>query len=342
MPIEGDLKSLNFASILQLISQERLSGVLKIRKKNELVDIGIHESMVTGAFYEKGDRVDRLEDYLVRSGIIKKNLFDMVQEIHQETKRPIMNIILEDKYLTMEEVERIIRFKIQEVLDEVFTWQEGAFKFEQGSVIYPKSMLKIRLNIESLVLEAARRFDEWPKIQKTIPSSDLVYKKIEHPELKLKLSEDEERVANMLDGTRCVDDIIEISGLGKFHTYSCLYHLMTSGQVELAYAKPRTEQTRAKRKIEVNFSLKFLKTPAIIAVIIFVALLEIIIGNSLARRTAFSFTFLNTEDQLTSGSGEDAGADYDLKEIFFYRYDRMPSSAEVQQVFYGQPLKHGE
>jgi len=341
MPIEGDLKSLNFASILQLISQERLSGVLKIRKKNALIDIGIYESMVTGAFYEKGDRVDRLEDYLVRSGIIKKNLFDMVQEIHQETKRPIMNIILEDKYLTVEEVERIIRFKIQEVLDEVFTWQEGAFKFEQGSVIYPKSMLKIRLNIESLVLEAARRFDEWPKIQKAIPSSDLVYKKIEHPELKLRLSEDEERVANMLDGHRCVDDIIEISGLGKFHSYSCLYHLLTSGQVELAYAKPRTEQAKAKRKIDLkfNFSLKFLKTPAIIAVIVFVALLEIIIGNSLARKAAFSFSFLNTEDQIT-GSGT-ADANYDFKEIFFYRYDRMPSDAEINKIFYGDLMNPG-
>jgi hypothetical protein len=337
MPIEGDLKSLNFASILQLIAQERLSGVLKIRKKNELVDIGIYESMVTGAFYEKGDRVDRLEDYLVRSGIIKKNLFDMVQEIHQETKRPIMSIIIEDKYLTVEEVERIIRFKIQEVLDEVFTWQEGAFKFEQGSVIYPKSMLKIRLNIESLVLEAARRFDEWPKIQKTIPSGDLVYKKIEHPELKLRLSEDEERVANMLDGNRCVDDVIEISGLGKFHTYSCLYHLLTSGQVELAYAKPRAEQTRVKRKTD--FSLKFLKTPAIIALIIFVALLEIIIGNSLARKSAFSFTFLNTEDRIPGGRGESTDADHDLKKIFFYRYNRMPSDAEIQNIFYGNLTK---
>jgi hypothetical protein len=295
---------------------------------------------VTGAFYEKGDRVDRLEDYLVRSGIIKKNLFDMVQEIHQETKRPIMNIIIEDKYLTVDEVERIIRFKIQEVLDEVFTWQEGAFKFEQGSVIYPKSMLKIRLNIESLVLEAARRFDEWPKIQKAIFSSDLVFKKIEHPELKLRLSEDEERVANMLDGTRCVDDVIEISGLGKFHTYSCLYHLLTSGQVELAYAKPRTEQTRVKRKIKFNFSLKFLKTPVIIALIIFVALLEIILGNSLARKSAFSFTFLNTEDQMTSG--ENADANYDLKEIFFYRYDRMPSNTEIKNVFYSGLMRPGE
>jgi len=34
MPIEGDLKSINFASILQLIAQEQLTGVLKIKERS--------------------------------------------------------------------------------------------------------------------------------------------------------------------------------------------------------------------------------------------------------------------------------------------------------------------
>lgn len=321
MPIEGDLKSLSLASILQLIAQENLAGVLKIKKKNEIIDIGVYENQITGAFFERGERVERLENYLVKSGFIKKNLFAMIQEIHQETKRPVMNIIIEDKYLTIEEIERIIKFKVQEVLDEVFTWQEGEFKFEQGSVIYPKSMIKVRLNINSLVLEAARRFDEWPRITKTIPSGDLVYKKIERPELKLKPSDDEERILSLLDGHRCVEDLIEISGLGKFHTYFCLYRLLTTGQIELAYAKPRAEQIRPKKE----FSLKFLRIPLTAALIIGMLIMEFVIGNYLANKSLFSFQIINEKIQNQDYKG--------YQKIFFYRHNRMPSVPEVKDIF---------
>ncbi|MEO0128736.1 MAG: DUF4388 domain-containing protein [candidate division WOR-3 bacterium] len=321
MPIEGDLKSINFASILQLIAQEKLTGVLKIKKKNEVVDIGFIEGQITGAFFEKGEKTERLENYLVRSGFIKKNLYEMIKEIHEETKRPIMNIIIDDKYLTMEEIERIIRFKIQEVIDEVFTWQEGEFKFEQGAVIYPKSLIKIRLNTENIVLESARRFDEWPRIVSQITSPDLVFKKIEKPELKLKLPEDELRVLSLIDGHRSVNDLIDISGLGKFHTYSCLYHLLTTGQVELSYAKPTPKVVKQKKEI----SLKFLSAPATIILFLIVIFLEILIGNLLSNRFKYSFSLFN-RSYIESDY-------YDYKKIFFYKHHRIPSNAEVKAIF---------
>ncbi|MEO0155507.1 MAG: DUF4388 domain-containing protein [candidate division WOR-3 bacterium] len=321
MPIEGDLKSINFASILQLIAQEKLTGVLKIKKKNEVVDIGFIEGQITGAFFEKGEKTERLENYLVRSGFIKKNLYEMIKEIHEETKRPIMNIIIDDKYLTMEEIERIIRFKIQEVIDEVFTWQEGEFKFEQGAVIYPKSLIKIRLNTENIVLESARRFDEWPRIVSQITSPDLVFKKIENPELKLKLPEDELRVLSLIDGHRSVNDLIDISGLGKFHTYSCLYHLLTTGRIELSYAKPTPKVVKQKKEI----SLKFLSAPATIILFLIVIFLEILIGNLLSNRFKYSFSLFN-RSYIESDY-------YDYKKIFFYKHHRIPSNAEVKAIF---------
>ncbi|MEO0185755.1 MAG: DUF4388 domain-containing protein [candidate division WOR-3 bacterium] len=321
MPIEGDLKSINFSSILQLISQEHLTGVLKIKRKSELVDIGFIEGFITGAFFEKGEKTERLENYLVRSGFIKKNLFDMIQEIHEETKRPIMNIIIDDKYLTMEEIERIIKFKIQEVIDEVFTWQEGEFKFEQGAVIYPKSLIKIKLNTENIVLESARRFDEWPRIASQITSSDLVYKKIERPELKLKLPEDELRVLSLIDGQRSVNDLIEISGLGKFHTYSSLYHLLTTGQIELAYAKPTPKVVKPKKEL----SLKFLSAPAMIILFALIVILEILIGSFVSSTVKYSFSVFNQ-----TSSEYDY---YDYKKIFFYKHNRMPSTVEVKHIF---------
>jgi len=321
MPIEGDLKSLNLTSVVQLISQEKLTGVLKIKRKNELVNIGFIDGMITGSFYEHGENVERLEDYLVKSGVIKKNLYEMVKDMHQETKTPMMNILLNEKYLTPQEVEKIIRFKIQEVLDELFTWNDGHFKFEQGAIIYPKSVIKIRLPAEGLILEAARRCDEWPRITKAIPAGDIVYKKIERPELKLKHPDDEERILSLLDGHRSVDDLIEISGLGKFHTYSTLYHLLSTGQTEIAYAKPTPKKLRPQK----GLPLKFLKVPLSIVAVIAIILIEFFIGSYISAHNILSFNII-TKDIHQQNYRE-------YQEIFFYRYNRMSSIIEVKDIF---------
>jgi hypothetical protein len=323
MPVEGDLKSLNLASVLQLIAQERLSGVFKIKRRSEIVDVGFLDGMVTGAFYERGEEFERLETYLVKSGIIGRNVYDMVLQIHRQTKRPVMNIILEDKYLTIEEVEKIIKFKIQEVFDQIFTWQEGEFKFEQGAVIYPKSLIKIRMATESLILEAARHFDEWPRITKTISSGDQVYKKVERPELKLQPADDEKRVLSLVDGHRSVNDLVEISGLGKFHTYSCLYHLLSTGQIETAYAKPHAEKESQPKK---QFSFKAIITPLIIAATVLVLIVEVVLGNYINNHNIISIDIVDEEIYRTDYTQH--------QKIYFYRYNRIPLREYVESIFY--------
>ncbi|UCG30245.1 MAG: DUF4388 domain-containing protein [candidate division WOR-3 bacterium] len=320
MAIEGDLRSLNITSVLQLISREQLTGVLKIKKYPEIADVGFIDGDVAGAFFEVGERVERLEMYLVKSGMIGKNLFEMIEDIHRETKRPVINIIIEDKYLTIEEIERTIKFKIQEVMDELFTWNEGEFKFEEGVLIYPKSVIKIRMHTEGLILESARRLDEWPRISKAISSGDIVFRRVDRPELKLQLKEDEARVLSLIDERRSVDDLLEISGLGKFHTYACLYHLQSTGQIEVAYAKPS-----AKKEQKINISIKSLAAPIAIGVAVGILLVEFIAGSIIANSRLISFEWC-CKDEYENGKE-------DYSKMFFYKHQRLPSAQELEDLF---------
>mgnify|MGYP001251337232 CR=1 FL=1 len=320
MAIEGDLKSLNITSVLQLISSERLTGVLKVRKQPEIVDVGFVDGDIAGAFFEVGDRAERLETYLVKSGMIGKNLFDMIVDIHHETKRPIVNIIIEDKYLTIEEIERTIKFKIQEVMDELFTWREGDFKFAEGVLIYPKSVIKVRMHTEGLILESARRLDEWPRISKAIPSPDIVFRRVDRPELKLQLKEDEARVLSLVDERRSVDDLLQISGLGKFHTYSCLYHLQSAGQIELAYEKPSV-----KKEPKPVVTVRSFATPLIVAAAVGIVVAGFAAGIAALHTRVFTIDWCCT--------GEHAVEDEDYRKVFFYKHQRLPTSQEIEDLF---------
>src|SRR4029079_4858226 len=56
----------------------------------------------------------------------------------------------------------------------LFTWTSGTFNFEPG--VLPKAGTTLdSVDPQSLLLEGARRVDEWTLIEKKIPSFDMVF-----------------------------------------------------------------------------------------------------------------------------------------------------------------------
>ena len=56
----------------------------------------------------------------------------------------------------------------------LFTWGEGTFNFEPG-VTPDESVHTVSVDPQALLLEGARRVDEWTLIAKKIPSFDIIY-----------------------------------------------------------------------------------------------------------------------------------------------------------------------
>ncbi len=320
MSLEGNLKSLNLVAVLQLISNERMTGVLKIKSKAEVVCIGFDEGMITGAFYEKGGKQERLENYLVKSGMVSHENYHAITKIQESTNQPIINLLLENNYLKQEEVEMVIKFKIQEVLDEVFVWVEGEFKFETNKSIYPKSIIKIKMNTEAVILEGMRRIDEWPRIVKVISSNELVFKRKEKPDVRIEFTEEEKRVYELINDKSTVQEIIDIGGLGRFRTYSALFHLYSIGQIETYYIKPTL-----KEGVGLKFSLRFLLIPAVIFLVALYLILIISLGLYVRQERLFNLEVSSIESFNNRIS--------DQSEIFFLINNRMPLPAELKQNF---------
>ena len=67
-----------------------------------------------------------------------------------------------------------IRLQIEEAVYFLFTWTHGTFNFEAGGPARGAGLPR-EINPESLLLEGARRVDEWSLIEKKIPSFDLIF-----------------------------------------------------------------------------------------------------------------------------------------------------------------------
>jgi len=320
MSLEGNLKSLNLIAVLQLVSNERMSGILRIKSKAEVVCIGFGEGMISGAFYERGGRQERFENYLVKSGMVSKENYAAITKIQEATRQPIINILLENNYLKREELELVIRFKIQEVLDEVFAWQDGEFKFEETKIMYAKSLIKIRLNTEAVILEGMRRIDEWPRIVKVISSDELVFRPKEKPDITIDFTDEEKRVVGLIDSKRTVRDIIEDGGLGRFRTYSAVYHLFSSGQLETYYIKPSLKETGG-----IKFSFRFLLVPIEVLVIVAFVVLIAALGMVLRQQKVIDYQPTNL-DRFNYHAA-------DQSEVFYLVNDRLPTADELRHNF---------
>ncbi|HEU4722554.1 MAG TPA: tetratricopeptide repeat protein, partial [Gemmatimonadaceae bacterium] len=139
-------------------------------------------------------------------------------------------LLVESGMLSREELHAQIRIQIEEAVYYLFTWTAGTFNFE-GDVKPEEQDFLVSINPESLLLEGARRVDEWSLIEKKIPSFDLVFdidrKKVAASDVEL--TREQEIVLDLLDGRRDVARVIDDSGLGEFDVGKSIYGLITAG-----------------------------------------------------------------------------------------------------------------
>ena len=95
--------------------------------------------------------------------------------LHKETRKPYEDILIHEKYINEQQWKDIIHFKIQEIIDELFTWEIGSYEFIEDVIMYENSKVKVAINTQGLIMEGMRRIDEWPNIINALPSKDMVF-----------------------------------------------------------------------------------------------------------------------------------------------------------------------
>lgn len=110
----------------------------------------------------------------------------------------------------------------------MFTWTHGSFSFEPG-VTPPDGAERMAVDPQALLLEGARRVDEWSMIEKKIPSVDLVFALDRHQLLgnSLALTTEQQTLLPLIDGYRDIRELMRQSGLGEFAVGKALYGLLS-------------------------------------------------------------------------------------------------------------------
>lgn len=233
MSIEGSLVDVSLADICQLLSLGRKTGCLSITDRSNF-----------GYVYFKGGRVifasvlnrpDRLGELLVKNEVIQReDLSRAMEEQSREGQKRLGEILVGLGALTQEELEKWITVQIEEAVYHLFTWNQGSFHFNPDESPEEGQTFQVSLNADGLLMEGARRVDEWSLIEKKIHSLDILFKVVRDPREQegVELSANQEKLLPLMDGSRTVTELAADSGLVEFETGKALYELIQAGFVQ--------------------------------------------------------------------------------------------------------------
>ena len=337
MAIKGSLKEASLPDVLQLLAMGKKTGCLAVT----------HRSNFGYIFFEKGricyasivNRRDRLGDMLVKNSVISQQQLDgAVAAQSKERDKRIGELLVEQGALTREELHQYVRRQIEEAVYFLFTWTQGTFNFEAD--VHPEEQdLLVSINPESLLLEGARRMDEWNLVEKKIPTFDLVFER-DNTRLQAseaELTEEQRTVLDLVDGQRDVQAIIEESGLVEFEVGKALYGLLTAGFVHRVgrtkAVDPQVSETRVEEHR--NLGIAFYKTGMLDeAMREFRRVLELrgndatarfFVGVALARQGKWA----EATNAFKEAAGE-AGVRYSVLHNLAYVLERQGRYAEAQ------------
>ncbi|MGE0555829.1 MAG: DUF4388 domain-containing protein [Gemmatimonadales bacterium] len=263
MAIKGSLKEASLPDVIQLLFFGRRTGCLALTDRQRFGSIFFGEGWITYATIV--NRRDRIGDVLLRAGLITREHLEQALAMQQVSRgRRLGEILVSLGALSREELRRRLRVQIEEAVYHLFTWTTGTFTFEAGVKPEWESDLE-RINPENLLLEGARRIDEWSLIEKKIPSFDLVFAVDQQAAALegLSYTEAQRRILPLLDGVRDVREVVDRSGLSDFEAAQALFGLVTAGLAQRVGASSRAAPARlldAQIDEHRNLGIAFLRT----------------------------------------------------------------------------------
>jgi hypothetical protein len=177
----------------------------------------------------------------------------------------------------------------EEAIYALAIWNSGEFQFTPAEEPDRQTITKSNTN---LLMEAARRLDEWRVLSKKIASVDLVPELMtrENRHEQITLNPQEWMLITKIDGNRSITEIGRALGMSSFDVAKILYGMITGELVQLKKKIERDDDAQNGELVDLAARIR--------------ALAEEFIGDS-AHKTIEKH-FLHALDSIMSGAGEHA------------------------------------
>lgn len=171
MSLSGNLRTMDLAELLQWITLGRKTGSLafiqnKIKNYVYFRDGGIVSS-------RSNEPTKQLGHFLLFQGKISEEQLRQGLELQQRHHQHLGKILVQEGFISQQEVEKALVDRTQEVIYDIFLWDDGYFHFASSGYNL-EDLILINLDINTILFEGVRRKDEWNRIRQRFPTNEVV------------------------------------------------------------------------------------------------------------------------------------------------------------------------
>jgi len=240
MAIEGPLQDIGIHDVFQLLDLARKSGCLRVYSTARGSEGHVYFQSGAVVHATMRDNPHALGVLLLKAGkLTEAQLREATGAQRRGDKRKLGEILVAQGAVTRRDVDRSMRLQVERVVFELFSWKEGNFSFTDGDAALVTPDATIRVSTESLLMEGARRIDEWSRMADRLPDALVVPRLAplgEGSEPAIDLRPGEWEVLTMIDGDRSVREIASSLGVSEFDVAKTVYGMISTGLI-VAHAR---------------------------------------------------------------------------------------------------------
>jgi hypothetical protein len=238
--MQGSLGEFRLAEILQLVAVQQKTGLLRMVRGKTIVTFYFDHGILVSCRDRRHLAYDPLLEFLSRYGFLQPQMVEYLRNKIEESKEDLADVLIGERFLTEEELLLALEDMTQELAHRTFTWREGTYQFIGGDEALSGLRHRVSMKIDALLMEGARRADEWPRLVEKLPGHDVVLDAVTAPTVQL--GRRAVSVLGHLTEIMRLGDLVARARIPEFDVYEIIVQAM---EADIVHVLEKPEPVRA-------------------------------------------------------------------------------------------------
>ena len=239
--LQGSLASFKLPELLLLLATSKKTGTLAVAAEGRSSHVLFSEGALVFAVSDQEKL--RLSAILLRKKKITLDQHQRIDALMRKERSRFGELTVQQGLLTEEQLRSFLKIQVSEVIYDVLLWHGGRFAFYE-ELDLPAGAVTISIDLPNLIMEGARRIEQWGECQRLLPDSSVVFRVVTSPrDDKISLTADEWKMLFLVNGQRTLEDLVRDSEDDPLEVYRIVYGLHANKLIEVFKPAPSLNDT---------------------------------------------------------------------------------------------------
>ncbi len=239
--LQGELSSFRLPEVLTFLSTTRKAGTLTVANHDKEAYLFFDQG--TLVYAGSNQEQFRLGAILLRKKRISRAERDRIDALMQREGGQFGKLAVQEGAITDAQLRDYLKVQVSEIVYDCFVWHGGKFSFAEETSL-PSHAVTISVDLANLIMEGARRIEEWEQCVQLLPDNSVVYRVVPKPQdEKVTLTADEWKILFLINGVRTLEELCHDAEDDPFHVYRVVYGLLSNRLIEIVPAASRVNDT---------------------------------------------------------------------------------------------------